>query len=108
MQSNDQSEFEDENLELKNNKNENHFIDLKMTQRNGKKCITIIENLSIKSDLDIKKHVQIWKKKFACNVFIEKDENEKEIVKMTGNQISNVQEYLIKEKICKSNEIRIH
>lgn len=101
----------DDHFEFYDKNDHQFYIDIKMIQRNGKKVITTIENLFNIPDLDIKKLIQTWKKKFGCNVFIDKDsedENHEKIIKMTGNQIYNVQDYLIKENICPANIIRIH
>jgi len=94
-------------LDLHLNKDENFFVDIKMVQRNGKKSITMIENLFAIPNLNVQHLIKIWKKKFACNVFINEEDNEK-IIKMTGNHVLDIQKYLIDEKICPYEMIRIH
>lgn len=101
-------DFENEDNKIINQNSDINLINIKMVQRNRKKCTTIIENLLSKTNLDIKNHIKFWKKKFGCNVFIEKDENDLEVIKLSGNQILNIQEYLIKENICSSSDIQIH
>lgn len=104
----EETDFENVDNKITNQNSDTNLINIKMVQRNGKKCTTIIENLLSKANLDIKNHIKFWKKKYGCNVFIEKDENDIEIIKLSGNQISNIQDYLIKENICSPSEIRIH
>ena len=89
-----------------NNKFSNNKVHLRKSQRNGRKCITIIEGLE--SDLDIKKITKALKKIFQCNGAIMKDESENEIVQLSGDQREKIKDFLVNEEICQLEDIVIH
>ncbi len=81
-------------------------IHIRKTQRNGRKCITTVEGLA--DELDIKKITKALKKVFKCNGAIVKDENELEIIQLSGDQRNNVKDFLITEEIEKEETIIVH
>tara|TARA_Y200000002_G_C22261336_1_gene488048 strand:+ start:231 stop:569 length:339 start_codon:yes stop_codon:yes gene_type:complete len=81
-------------------------VHLRMQQRNGKKCITIIQGLE--SDLDLKKILKYFKKTFQCNGSITDDKEYGEIIQLSGNQKENVRKFLIDEEIISDDQIVIH
>jgi len=88
-------------------------IDIRLAQRNGKKCITSVEGLDNnhpklkQKDLTVKKLLSIFKNKFACNGAV-KEHDGRWIFTLFGNQNNNVKEYLISEGICDDSEITVH
>lgn len=89
---------------------EDHFnkkkVHIRKTQRNGKKSITTVEGLE--NDLDLKKITKAFKKIFKCNGAIVKDENEEEIIQLSGDQCKNVENFLVNEQINKKEDIIVH
>jgi translation initiation factor 1 len=90
--------------------NENDFddskVDIRKQARNGKKCMTLIEGLA--EDLDIKKIAKHLAKTLQCSASILKDEKIGEVIKLSGDKIKEVKEFLIKEDIYKESNIIIH
>lgn len=81
-------------------------IHIRKTQRNGRKCMTTVEGLA--DELDKKKITRALKRIFKCNGAIVKDENENEIVQLSGDQRDNVKDFFITEEIEKEEDIVIH
>ncbi len=75
-------------------------------QRNGRKCITIVEGLA--SDLDIHKITTALKKTFQCNGNVVKDSEKGEIIQLSGDQRSNVKEFFVDQEVCEADEIVVH
>ena len=90
----------------KNNDFSTQKIHIRKTQRNGRKCITTVEGLA--DELDIKKITKALKKVFKCNGAIVKDENEYEIIQLSGDQRENVKDFLVSEEIEKEETIIVH
>ena len=88
---------EDEDLFSKNT------VTISVNKRNGSKCITSIIGLS--QDLDLKKILSYIKKTFNCNGSIINNEEYGEVMTFTGDQKKNIYDFLIKEEICKKDEI---
>ena len=95
------------NNELFNN---NDFDDLKVDirkqARNGKKCITLIEGLA--EDLDKKKIAKHLAKTLQCSASILQNEKIGEVIKLSGDKIKEVKEFLIEEEIYKESNIIVH
>ncbi len=72
-------------------------------QRAGKKCMTIIEDLA--EDLDKKRILKFLRKTYNTNGAILMDENGYEIIKLQGNLVSEVVQFLVKTNIYKRDEI---
>jgi len=81
-------------------------IHIRKTQRNGKKCITTVEGLE--KDLDIKKITKALKNLFKCNGAIMKDDNEEDVIQLSGDQRDNVKEFLVSQEINYDEDIVLH
>ena len=79
---------------------------LRVQYRNGRKCITTIQGLS--EDLDTKKIVKAFKKMFNCNGAINRDEELGEVLQLSGDQRTNVKEFLLEQEICAEDQIVVH
>jgi translation initiation factor 1 len=77
-------------------------IHLRTQQRNGRKCITIVEGLD--EDLDIKRIARAMRKAFNCNGSIEEDETYGQIIKLQGDQRDNVVQWLCDQEILTKQE----
>lgn len=82
-----------------------NFVNIQMTQRNGRKCITTVSGLQMDKE-NLKSTCSIWKKSFSCNGSISKEDDNSII--LTGNQVDNIFTYLTKNNIVKENQIRIY
>jgi translation initiation factor 1 len=89
-------------------------IDIRIQQRNGRKSITTISGLDVR--LDFERLLKEFKKRWGCNGVVhevkETDESKKEIVvevhiQLQGDQREHVRDFLISEKLCKGDNIRI-
>lgn len=94
-------------LELENelNSDSKNIITISVQKRNERKCITIISGIDGK--LNLKKMLKYFKKTYNCNGTLIKDEEFGNIITLTGNNVDNVSNFLVKENICKSDEIII-
>ena len=81
------------------------YVTIRVQQRNGKKCITIIAGIA--EDLDLDKILKYLKKTYSCNGSICNDEKFGEIITLSGDQKENVYNFFIKEEIYKKDCIII-
>ena len=81
-------------------------VHVRVQQRNGRKCITTIAGLA--DDLDIKRICKAFKKNFSCNGAVQKDEDDKEVIQLSGDQRTNVKEFLLDQEICHSDAVVLH
>jgi translation initiation factor 1 len=81
-------------------------VHVRVQQRNGRKCITTVAGLA--DDLDIKRICKAFKKNFSCNGAVQKDEEDKEVIQLSGDQRTNVKEFLVDQEICHSDTIVLH
>lgn len=81
-------------------------VHIRKTQRNARKCFTIVEGLA--DDLDLKKICKYLSKKNQCSGAILTDEKFGEVIKLTGDKREQVKEFLIDQEICKPEQIHIH
>jgi translation initiation factor 1 len=79
---------------------------LRVQQRNGRKTLTTIQGLP--SELDQKKLLKAFKKVFACNGTLVEDEELGECIQLQGDHRTKVQQFLIEEKICGKDQIKVH
>lgn len=98
-----------------NQEKEEVIVHLRKQQRNGRKSITIVENLDQYNDgqLDLTKIVKYFKKNFHCRGTIEKEEDEdgkviKQTITMSGDNRREIKEFLVKANICDEKHIKIH
>lgn len=80
-------------------------VTISVNKRNGKKCITSVVGLA--KDLDLKKILSHIKKTHSCNGSIVDNEEYGEVMTFTGDQKKNIYDFLIKEEICKKDEITL-
>ena len=95
--------FNELDFDENNKKNKVH---IRKIQRNGKKCVTIVEGLE--NDLDIKKITKALKKIYKCNGTVVIDDKNQEIIQLSGDQINNVKDFLIQEQINDVQDIILH
>lgn len=84
----------------------NSKIHLRSQQRNGRKCITIIQGLD--EELDEKKILKYLKKTFQCNGCISVDDEYGKIIQLSGDQKENVKKFLIDQEIYNEENIVVH
>ena len=82
------------------------YIHLRYQQRNGRKCITIIEGLG--DLIDHNKLLKTFKKKFCCNGNINKDKQLGNILQLSGDHRKDIKLYLINHHNIISEHIFIH
>jgi len=103
----DLNNLDNNNIIFDDNNNFNvDKVHIRKTQRNRRQCITTVEGLE--NDLDIKKITRALKKIFQCNGAIMKDDNNNEIIQLSGDQRERVKEFLVNEEINKEHDIIIH
>ena len=83
----------------------NNKITISVNNRTGKKLQTCIYGFA--DDLDLPKILKYFKKKFSCTGSIENSEEFGEVIKLTGNHKKIILNFLIKEEICKMEDIII-
>ena len=81
-------------------------VHVRVQQRNGRKCITTVAGLA--NDLDIKRICKAFKKNFSCNGAVQKDEDDGEVIQLSGDQRTNVMEFLVDQEICHKLEVVLH
>jgi len=81
-------------------------IHVRVQQRNGRKCITTVQGLP--DDLDIKRICKAFKKNFSCNGAVTKDVELGEVIQLSGDQRTNVSQFLYDTEICTDGTIVIH
>jgi translation initiation factor 1 len=95
--------IEDDLIEKKNNRQ----IHVRRQQRNGRKCITLIEGLG--DEFDLKRMLKKMKKRFACNGSICKDEEFGNIINLQGEHRNEVKEFLVNvEQVVNEEDIKVH
>ena len=86
---------------------ENEFeVHIRIQQRNGRKSVTLVQGLPPK--LNMKKVIQYFKRNFCCNGTIIETENGDKVLQVTGDQRKNVADFLITEKICRKEQVKLH
>jgi len=81
-------------------------VHVRVQQRNGRKCITTVAGLA--DDLDIKRICKAFKKNFSCNGAVQKDEEVGEVIQLSGDQRTNVKEFLVDQEICHAENVVLH
>jgi translation initiation factor 1 len=90
----------------KNGGNSEEKVHVRVQQRNGRKCITTVAGLA--DDLDVKRICKAFKKNFSCNGAVQKDEDVGEVIQLSGDQRTNVKDFLVDQEICHSENIVLH
>ena len=96
--------FEDAGDKAGNNTEEK--VHVRIQQRNGRKCITTVAGLA--DDLDVKRICKAFKKNFSCNGAVQKDEEIGEVIQLSGDQRTNVKDFLVDQEICHSENVVLH
>uniref|UniRef100_A0A6C0KVY5 SUI1 domain-containing protein n=1 Tax=viral metagenome TaxID=1070528 RepID=A0A6C0KVY5_9ZZZZ len=86
--------------------NQQDIIHIRIQQRNGKKCLTLISGIA--NDLDLHKIMRYLKKMYNTNGNVLSDPQYGEIIQLQGDQRKNVHDALIEWKIAEKGDIRIH
>ena len=81
-------------------------VHVRVQQRSGRKCITTVAGLA--DDLDVKRICKAFKKNFSCNGAVQKDEDDSEVIQLSGDQRTNVKEFLVDQEICTSDSVVLH
>ena len=81
-------------------------VHIRIQQRTGRKCLTLVQGLPKK--LNLKKVLQHFKRNFCCNGSIVEDEAAGKVLQLQGDQRKVVAEFLIGEKICTKEQVKIH
>ncbi|KAE9018393.1 hypothetical protein PF005_g8163 [Phytophthora fragariae] len=59
-------------------------------------------------DLDVKRILKAFKKNFSCNGAIVKDDELGEIIQLSGDQRTNIREFLLDQEICTDAQVVLH
>lgn len=88
----------------------NNIVHLRIQQRNGRKCITIVEGLQETKEVPLKKLTKHFRKSFNCSATLvdDKGNNNKKVIQLSGDKRNDISDYLIKNKIVEKNKINIH
>jgi translation initiation factor SUI1 len=78
---------------------------ISVQQRNSRQYITYIEGLN--DDLDIQRIAKHIGKKLHCNTNVIKNNDNKDIIRLSGNQRQGCYDFLIQMEICNSENIII-
>jgi translation initiation factor 1 len=81
-------------------------IHVRVQQRNGRKCITTVAGLA--DDLDAKRICKAFKKNFSCNGAVQKDEEVGDVIQLSGDQRTNVKQFLVDQEICHGENVVLH
>mmetsp|Transcript_11452 Transcript_11452/g.20221 ORF Transcript_11452/g.20221 Transcript_11452/m.20221 type:complete len:120 (-) Transcript_11452:519-878(-) len=81
-------------------------VHIRVQQRNGKKSLTTVQGL--KQAYDYKKVLKELKKEFCCNGTVVDDQELGQVIQLQGDQRKNVQDFLLKNKLVKKDQLKIH
>jgi translation initiation factor 1 len=84
-------------------------IHIRMQQRNGRKCLTLVEGIQ-KSKVELDNIVRFMRKTFHVSAAILKSPEGADVIQLSGDQRKNVHEFLIKYKLWTEGDtpIKIH
>uniref|UniRef100_A0A7S0LFE0 SUI1 domain-containing protein n=1 Tax=Coccolithus braarudii TaxID=221442 RepID=A0A7S0LFE0_9EUKA len=82
------------------------YVHIRIQQRNGRKSLTTVQGLA--EDLDFKKILKALKKTFSTNGTVLKDKEMGKVIQLQGDQRKNVADFLVKYKILKKDDLKIH
>mmetsp|Transcript_9342 Transcript_9342/g.14076 ORF Transcript_9342/g.14076 Transcript_9342/m.14076 type:complete len:113 (+) Transcript_9342:101-439(+) len=95
--------FSESNVEERSGAGKVH---VRVQQRAGRKCITTVEGIA--EDLDLKKIVKAMKKNFSCNGAIVKNKDDGEVIQLSGDQRTNINDFLYGMEICTQGQVVLH
>lgn len=82
-------------------------IDIKVSQRNGRKCITTIHGLHFDKVI-LKNYAKDLRKLLGCSCSIDKDEQDEVYLKLSGKDTTKICQYLIEKLDIKKENIIVH
>lgn len=85
---------------------QDQHVHIRTQQRNGKKCITIIQNMP--DEYDLKKLVKALRKTYACNGAVVEHNVYGEVVILQGDKRMSIHEFLTKVGLVKAENIKFH
>lgn len=83
-----------------------NLVHIRVQQRNGKKCLTLVSGIA--EDLDLHKIMRYLKKMHNTNGNVLVDKEYGEVIQLQGDQRKNVYDSLIEWKIEEKENIRVH
>jgi len=81
-------------------------IHIRIQQRSAHKTVTTVAGLPER--LDFNRFVTTLKKELSCSGALLKDETGATVVRFTGDQRQKIAEFLVREKIAKKTQIKLH
>jgi translation initiation factor 1 len=85
---------------------ERNLVHIRIQQRNGRKCLTLIYGIA--DDLDLHKITKYLKKVYSTNGNVINDPKYGDVIQLQGDQRKNVYDALIEWKITEKETIRVH
>lgn len=85
---------------------EKSIVHIRIQQRNGRKCITLVQGIA--DDLDLHKILRYLKKIYSTNGNVRSDPTYGEIIQLQGDQRKNVYDSLIEWQISPKEDIKVH
>ncbi|GJQ08496.1 hypothetical protein GpartN1_g287.t1 [Galdieria partita] len=83
-----------------------NIVHIRLQQRNGRKCLTTIQGLDTK--LDLNKITKAFKKEFCCNGCVVDDTELGRVIQLQGDQRDKVKKFLVQEKLAEKDLIKVH
>eukprot|EP00499_Haloplacidia_sp_CaronLabIsolate_P012528 CAMPEP_0196782114 /NCGR_PEP_ID=MMETSP1104-20130614/10735_1 /TAXON_ID=33652 /ORGANISM="Cafeteria sp., Strain Caron Lab Isolate" /LENGTH=114 /DNA_ID=CAMNT_0042152345 /DNA_START=20 /DNA_END=364 /DNA_ORIENTATION=+ len=81
-------------------------VHIRIQQRNARKTITSVQGLA--TDLDLKKILKFFKRKFKCNGAVITDKTLGDVIQLQGDQRQGVKEFLLYHEIVHKDSIIVH
>merc|ERR1712002_306110 len=81
-------------------------IHMRIQQRYGRKTITTLQGIDVKYDQ--KKLAKAFKKEFNCNGTVVEDTQYGEVIQLTGDQRTNIQNFLVDFGMVKHESLVVH
>ena len=85
---------------------QDQHVHIRTQQRNGKKCITLIQNMP--AEYDLKKLVKALRKTYACNGAVVEHNIYGEVIILQGDKRMSIHEFLTKVGLVKTENIKFH
>jgi len=82
------------------------YVHIRVQQRNGRKSLTTVQGLPDKFSKD--KILKAFKKEFCCNGTVVDDLEQGKVIQLQGDQRKNVSQFLVDQKLCRKDIIKIH
>ena len=85
---------------------QDQHVHIRTQQRNGRKCITLIQNMP--AEYDLKKLVKALRKTYACNGAVVEHNIYGEVIILQGDKRMSIHEFLTKVGLVKTENIKFH